>query len=245
MASPRPIVLVHGAVHGAWCWAALQTELDRRGVPSYAVDLPGHGGSVEELSDTMGNAAAVSAVVDRVVARHGQPAVLVGHSYGGTVIGQAAEAASVAHLVFLTALVTEVGESPTALMATFPPPQFSGPVPSRIFLRNDDGTISGNPEAAVPVFYNDSPPEAAAAAIARLCPQRGASLKQEVTRAAWKEIPSTYVRCTKDMAISIAAQDMLIGRLPNPAVATLETDHSPFLGMPGALADILAPLATS
>ena len=48
MASPRPIVLVHGAVHGAWCWAALQTELDRRGVPSYAVDLPGHGASTED-----------------------------------------------------------------------------------------------------------------------------------------------------------------------------------------------------
>jgi len=245
MASPRPIVLVHGAVHGAWCWAALQTELDRRGVPSYAVDLPGHGASTEELTDTMGNAAAVAAVVDRVVARHGRPAVLAGHSYGGTVIGQAAQAGKVDHLVFVTALVTEVGESPNSLMATFPPPVFTGPVPSRIFVRGDDGTISGNPEAAVPVFYNESPAEAAAAAIARLCPQRTASLKQEVTRAAWKDIAATYVRCTKDMAISIAAQDMLIGRLADPNVATLETDHSPFLGMPAELADILAPLATA
>jgi len=243
MASPRPIVLVHGAVHGAWCWAALQTELDRRGVPSFAVDLPGHGASAEALTDTMGNAAAVSAVVDRLHDRFGAPVVLVGHSYGGTVIGQAADPAKVAHLVFLTALVTEVGESPNTLMATFPPPVFTGPVPSRIFLRGDDGTISGNPEAAVPVFYNDSPPEAAAAAIARLCPQRTDSLKQTVTRAAWKDIASTYVRCTKDMAISIAAQDMLVARLPDPRVATLETDHSPFLGMPSQLADILAPLS--
>ena len=243
MASPRPIVLVHGALHGAWCWAAVQSELDRRGVPSYAIDLPGHGSSTEALSDTLGNAAYVSAVIDRVVARHAQQAVLVGHSYGGTVIGQAAEADKVARLVFLTALVTEVGESPTALMATFPPPQHSGTMPGRIFLRNDDGTISGTPDAAVPVFYNDSPPEAAAAAIARLCPQRSASLKQEVTRAAWKDIASTYIRCTKDMAISIAAQDMLIARLTDPSVATLETDHSPFLAMPSALADILAPLA--
>ena len=239
MASPRPIVLVHGAVHGAWCWAALQTELDRRGVPSYAVDLPGHGASTEDLTDTMGNA-----VVDRVAQRAGGPVVLAGHSYGGTVIGQAADPAKVAHLVFVTALVTEVGESPNTLMATFPPPVFTGPVPSRIFVRGDDGTISGNPEAAVPVFYNDSPADAAAAAIARLCPQRTDSLKQAVTRAAWKDIPSTYVRCTKDMAISIAAQDLLVARLPNPSVATIETDHSPFLGTPAALADILAPLSS-
>ncbi len=43
MARVRPILLVHGAWHGAWCWATLQAELDRRGLPSYAVELPGHG----------------------------------------------------------------------------------------------------------------------------------------------------------------------------------------------------------
>ena len=48
---PRPILLVHGAWHGAWCWAALQAELDRRGVASWAVDLPGHGLSTEPLGD--------------------------------------------------------------------------------------------------------------------------------------------------------------------------------------------------
>lgn len=239
MASPRPIVLVHGAFHGAWCWAALQSELDRRGVPSYAVDLPGHGVSTEPLTDMHGDAAAVAAVVDRL----GGDVVLVGHSYGGTVIGQAADPAKVAHLVFLTALVVEAGENSTALMATFPPPVFAGPPPARLFLRRDDGTVVGNPESAVPVFYNDCPAAAAAAAVARLCPQKAVTFKQDATRAAWKDIPSTYVRCTNDMAISLAAQDLLVERLPNPAVATLVADHSPFIGTPSALADILAPLA--
>ncbi|MPY95620.1 MAG: alpha/beta fold hydrolase, partial [Acidimicrobiia bacterium] len=58
--SPRPIVLVHGACHGAWCWAAVQAELDRRGVPSYAVDLPGHGTSLAPLEDLHGDAVAVA-----------------------------------------------------------------------------------------------------------------------------------------------------------------------------------------
>ena len=37
----RSVVLVHGAWIGPWCFAALQSELDRRGVPSFAVGLPG------------------------------------------------------------------------------------------------------------------------------------------------------------------------------------------------------------
>ena len=43
VAMTKTVVLVHGAWHGAWCWSALQAELDRRGVPSLAVELPGHG----------------------------------------------------------------------------------------------------------------------------------------------------------------------------------------------------------
>ncbi len=40
MAAPPPlVVLVHGAFHGAWCWAGLQAELDQLAVPSLAVDL--------------------------------------------------------------------------------------------------------------------------------------------------------------------------------------------------------------
>src|SRR4051794_4678303 len=84
MADPRPIVLVHGAFHGAWCWAALQTELDRLGVPSYAIDLPGHGASTAPLEDLHGDADAVARLLEAI----DDEVVLVGHSYGGAVIGQ-------------------------------------------------------------------------------------------------------------------------------------------------------------
>ena len=48
----RPILLVHGAWHGAWCWAALQAELDpARRAPRGPIDLPGHGLSTEPLGD--------------------------------------------------------------------------------------------------------------------------------------------------------------------------------------------------
>jgi pimeloyl-ACP methyl ester carboxylesterase len=241
--SAKTVVLVHGALHGAWCWAAVQAELDRRGVPSLAVDLPGHGASAQPLGDTLDNAAAVAAAVERVVAHSGSPVVLVGHSYGGVVIGQAAQRGQVDHLVFLSALVADVGESANSVSTGLPPPDFGGARPPRVFRRHDDGTLSADPAAAAGVFYDDCPPEVAAAAVARLCRQRSASLEQPVTRAAWRDLPCTYVCCSRDLAISFAAQQRLLGRLPMPAVATLPTGHSPFFAAPAAVADILAALA--
>ena len=102
------VVLVHGAWHGAWCWSALQAELDQRGIASIAVDLPGHGASTAPLGDLHGDAAAVAAVVDRIDG----DVVLVGHSYGGGVISVAgALSPRVRHLVYLAAYVLDATDS--------------------------------------------------------------------------------------------------------------------------------------
>ena len=247
--SPRPVVLVHGAFHGAWCWAGLQAELDRRGVPSYAVDLPGHGVSPDPLTDLHGDAEAVARVVERL----GGDVVLVGHSYGGAVISQADVADRVSRLVFLAALVLDEGEDPAALMATFPAPARSpepaggaGPAdgagPARaLFVRQADGTMAADPSLGPTVFYNTCSPETAAAAVARLCPQRTATFKQPATRASWRTVPSTYIRCLQDRAVPPAAQTQLAARCGE--VLDIDTDHSPFLCAPSLLADLVAPLA--
>ena len=115
----RPIVLVHGAWHGAWCWAALQAALDERGLISYAIDLPGHGASTLPLGDLHGDADHVGAVLDRLALTD---VVLVGHSYGGAVITDAAAARTdLAHLVYLTAFAPgrrRIGDGPAERAAT-------------------------------------------------------------------------------------------------------------------------------
>jgi pimeloyl-ACP methyl ester carboxylesterase len=224
------VVLVHGAFHGAWCWAALQAELDRRGVPSVAVDRPGHGTSREPLADLHGDAAALSAVVEKLQ----RDVVLVGHSYGGAVIGQADSGASVRQLVYLTAMVLDEGESASSLAATLP--VVDGPA-KRLFRRRDDGLIEADPALAPAAFYHRCPPEAAAAAVARLDPQRAVTLKQPASRARWKDLPSTYILCRDDQAVHPAAQDAMAGRCGT--TVHLDSDHSPFLAMPGELADLL------
>jgi pimeloyl-ACP methyl ester carboxylesterase len=235
---PTPVVLVHGAWHGAWCWAALQAELDRRGVPSYAIDLPGHGVSDRPLGDLHGDAEYVAEVLDRL----GTDVVLVGHSYGGAVITEAATRTErVAHLVYLTAFVLDEGET----MSSIPILDEVQPQPvvglGRARRSRDDGTIVLDPVAAIPALYGRCTPAVQQAASARLSPQSKASFRQAVTAAAWQVLPSTYVRCTEDQTIPLAHQDAMASRCGT--VLTLEADHSPFASMPAATADILERVA--
>lgn len=232
---------MHGAWHGAWCWAALQAELDRRGVPSYAIDLPGHGASLLELSDLYGDAAHVAAVVERIAAKDGNPVVLVGHSYGGAVISQAsAQTSSIDHLVYLTAFCLDEGEA--VLPATQSMPRVRTELGSGTMHHLPDGSGSTIiAERAAPAFYGCCQPAAAAASTARLCMQPSVTFTQLVTHAPWKTIPSTYVRCLRDAAIPIGHQDLMAAHCG--AIATIDTDHSPFLSAVAETADILEPLA--
>src|SRR5450631_4224591 len=78
-------ILVHGGWHGAWCWRDVTTELDRRDITWRSLDLPSAhdtGGGARDLVDD------ARAVAD--AANGAGPVVLVGHSYAGAVIAEAA-----------------------------------------------------------------------------------------------------------------------------------------------------------
>jgi len=225
------VVLVHGAWHGAWCWTALQSELDRRGIPSLAIDLPGHGASVEPYGDLLGDAAALTALL----AKQQRPIVLVGHSYGGAVISQAtAGMANVIHLVYLAAFVPDAGENVISMSATMPeaPSALAGAI------KTDGGFSTIDPAAARDAFYAHCDPMAAVANIARLDLQPFATFTQEATHASWRSTPSTYVVCTDDAAVHHSHQRLMAARCTH--VETLDTDHSPFASMPVETAEILA-----
>lgn len=237
IASTTPIVvLVHGAWHGAWCWATLQAELDSRGIASIAVDLPGHGASTDSLGDLAGDAAHLATVVATIDA----PIVLVGHSYGGAVITEAsavpAVAAKAVHLLYLAAYVPDVGESVMGLAMSMPPATTT--LASAMVMADDTLSFTVDPALAHATFYGRCDPITTPANVARLCPQPTATFSQALTGAGWATIPSTYVRCTLDDAIHISHQDLMASHCTN--VETLETDHSPFASMPIQTAEIIA-----
>jgi pimeloyl-ACP methyl ester carboxylesterase len=218
--APLPVVLVHGAWHGAWCFAALQDALDRRGIPSYAIDLPGHGASTQPLSDM------------------GRPAVLVGHSYGGAVITQASSLHAVDHLVYLAAFALEAGESIASFNASGPRHEVRI---NHTVQRHDDGTSTLVLPDAIAALYGDCPSEAVAAAVARLSPQPLSTFAQAVD--ATPSVPRTYVTCTRDEAIHPDQQRIMAQRCDREII--LETDHSPFLSATNAVADLLAEISHS
>lgn len=225
MTSPRHVILVHGAWHGGWCFSALQQELDRRGIPSYAVDLPGHGASIQPLGDLTTDAEFVRDFLAVLADRGIDDPVLVGHSYGGAVISQAAAMRpGVSTLIYLAAFALRVGESVMSALGSFPRHDVS--LGSAIQFRNDGSSVLVS-SIAREALYGSCAESIADAAVSRLTPQPMATMSQELTVSALEKIPSTYVICTRDEAVHPIHQEIMAQRCTQ--VVTLDTDHSPFL----------------
>ena len=239
--SPRHVVLVHGAWHGAWCWAALQADLEQRGVASLAIDLPGHGSSTAAFTDLHGDASSVVELLEQLASRGIHDPVLVGHSYGGAVITEAAtrHADNVSHLVYMTALALDKDEAVLPFVQSLP--RVESPLGAAMRPSDDGAFTTIDPTKSEVAFYGECPKGTTEAANARLCAQPVATFLQPVTGAAWRTIPSTYIECTLDGAIPIEHQRAMSSRCTN--VVTLETDHSPFTSKPAETADVLERLA--
>lgn len=229
------VVLVHGAWHGAWCWDGVVDRLAAAGVPTVALDLPGHGDDPRPLTDLHGHGDAVRGALD---AADG-PVLLVGHSYGGAAVTDAGTHPAVRHLVYVSAFCLDAGE-------TVMDNELEGGSGSDLEAAMqiaDDGTATVDPELAILPFYADCEPEAAAAAVARLGPERLAGFEQRPRAVAWRERPSTFALCTEDRALTPALQRSLAARCDD--VVEWPTSHSPFLSRPGLVTQLLVGLARS
>ena len=230
-------VLIHGAWHGAWCWFKVAPLLRQMGHTVRVPDLPAHG---IDRSPTSG--VTLQAYADRVCAvldACAEPAILVGHSMGGIVISEAAEARpdKVARLVYLTAFLLRDGETLLEVAQTDAAARVLGSVEF-----SADGTTAMVRDAAIAeVFYNDC--SAADIELARtlLVPQAAAPFATPArnTAAKFGRIPRHYIECVADNAISIATQRAMHGRTPCSNVVTLDTGHSPFFSAPDQLVHAL------
>jgi len=219
------VVLVHGAFHDGWCWELVRQQLDERGVPNQALDLP--------FSGLAGDAAAVGKLLDAIDG----PVVLIGHSYGGMVISRAASGRDdVAHLVYLCAVQVDEHVDLATAMTT------SDELMSA-FVAGDDGAMSVDPAAAPAVFYHDCDDELTATAVSHL---RGMAFgvvqdDDDPPPAAWKQIESTYVVCSDDQTIAPESQRKMATNANH--VVEWDTSHSPMLSRPELVADLLVDLA--
>ena len=104
-ADPRPLLFVHGAYAGAWCWDEhfLPFFADH-GFEAHALSLSGHGGSPDRSRLDHYSIQDYVADVARVVGRLSEPPVLIGHSMGGFVVQKYLERATAAGAVLMSSV---------------------------------------------------------------------------------------------------------------------------------------------
>ena len=233
-------VLVHGAWHNAQCWERVVPLLEAAGHRVDAVDLPGHG---EDETPVIGMTLDANArhVANRVEAA-GEPVVLVGHSMGGMAITQAAELVpeKIAMLVYVSAFLPADGQSLPQLAHDLP----DDIVQPNILADPTTGLCTVAEDVRIAAFYGRCSPVDAAAYVAAHEPEAlavvGAPVSITEERAG--SVRRVYIECLRDGAVPVSLQRTMHAARPCERVFELDTDHSPFLSTPDALADILLSL---
>jgi pimeloyl-ACP methyl ester carboxylesterase len=235
-------VLVHGAWHGGWCWENVTPLLERAGHVVLAPDLPGHGHDRTPLAEVTLERYVRS--VRDALASLGEPAILVGHSMGGTVISEVAEAEPdhALALVYVAAFLLRDGQSVLEVAGT----DTESVLLPGVEWAADGLSASVPPSVARAAFYSQCSAADAEAATARLCAQPAAPVTApiHVTEARFARVPRLYVECQRDRAVSPSSQRSMYTASPCSRVVSLATDHSPFYSTPQALADILLSLSS-
>jgi pimeloyl-ACP methyl ester carboxylesterase len=213
------IVLVHGLWSDGSCWSQVIAELLSRGHRPVAAQL-----SLESMDDDV-------ASVRRTLASVAGPVLLVGWSYGGAVIGEAARGApAVKALAFVAAYAPAEGESVSELSRRHPGSLI------RDHLVMADGYTDrdhfGEPIAA------DAPAGVAAVAGAVQRMARIGVDRAKVGRPAWLDLPAHYLLATQDCAVPPILQREMAQRM-GAVVSEIGSSHAPMLSRPGEVADFL------
>lgn len=216
----RNVVLVHGAFADGSGWRGVYDDLTARGYRVTIVQNP-----LTSFADDV-------AATRRILARQVGPVILVGHSYGGTVITEAGNDPKVAGLVYVTAFAPNDGQSTGDLLAEIPaPPEF-------IVEPGEDGFGFISLEKFKIGFAGDATDADAAFLRDSQVPIAMASFGAAVTQAAWKTRPSWAVIATEDNAIDPRLQRLMAERAGSETV-DIAASHVPFLTHPREVADLI------
>ncbi|WP_194819946.1 alpha/beta fold hydrolase [Nocardia sp. XZ_19_385] len=235
--APRPtIILEHGAFADASSWNGVIEKLLENRYPVVAAANP--------LRGPAGDAAALRTVISRVDG----PVVLVGHSYGGSVISAAAAGNDkVKALVYVAAFLPAPGETALELTGKFPGTTLPGtlnPVP----FTNIDGSAGTDLYIQQDKFHAQFAADVSAADAALMAatqrPIAQAALEEKATVAAWTEKPSWDIVTTKDLNIPVAAQRFMAARA-KAQVTEVDASHSVAVSHPDVVADVIQKAAAA
>ena len=220
------IVLVHGAFADASGWQKVVSILLKDGFSVTAVQNP-----LKSLEEDV-------ATTKRVIDAQKGDVILVGHSYGGAVITEAAAGNNkVKALVYVAAFAPDKGESLDGLLKTYPPtPLFAALVP------DSAGFVFIDQAKYREVFAHDLLQEEAQVLAATQKAIGGHVFQESIKAVAWKTIPSWYVVATQDHAIDPDLQRFMAKRM-KAQTSELTASHVPFISQPVKIAEIIESAA--
>jgi len=224
-AEDTTVVLVHGAFADGSSWDQVIPLLQAKGLKVVAVQNP--------LSSLADDVAATQRVID---AQSGK-VVLVGHSWGGTVITQAGTSDKVKALVYVSAFAPSEGEDTASQGKDYAVP------PGIATLQADAAGYLWLPAASVAQnFAQDVAPATARLIAATQGPINGKAFAEKTTVAAWKNKPNYYIVSAQDRMIAPDLERAYAQKL-NATTTTLQASHVPMVSQPAKVAEVILAAA--
>src|SRR6266704_272094 len=233
--SKPSIVLIHGAWADGSSWSRVISILQQQGYTVYAPANP--------LRGLTSDSAYIASFLQTISG----PIILVGHSYGGAVITNAATGnPNVKALVYIDAFAPDQGESLASLSSVPPPPGQSPSCvsgdPTQVFnfvpLTGGDIDLYIKPSLFPSCFANDLPPNEGAVLASTQRPFALSALSQTSGVPAWKTIPSFYLVGTIDRAIPPFAQLFMAQRI-NANIIQVRASHLSMISHPNAVVGLI------
>ena len=240
----RPVKATIVTVHGAWADSSTFANVTRR--------LQHDGYTVLNAPDPLrglaSDAASIAAFVDQATTG---PVILVGHSYGGAVITNAATSLpQVKALVYVDAFAPDQGESVAGLAGAAPGSVLAGQ-PQDIFTAVQDPSLpAGDPELYVkPTIFAEGFTKNLDQAEAQILeasqrPVAGGALQEPSGAPAWKTIPSFFLIGSKDEVIPPAGQNAMAQRAGGTSV-TVKAGHLSMLEKPAEVTALIERAAST
>ncbi|RFZ90213.1 alpha/beta hydrolase [Mucilaginibacter conchicola] len=223
----KNIVLVHGAFADGSGWKAVYDILIKKGYHVSIVQNP--------LTSLNADVTATNSVLN---AQDG-PSVLVGHSWGGTVITQAGVNPKVAALVYVAAFAPDAGENTAKWVGAAPPAPEAG------FTDPDQfGFVYFVPAKFHSGFAADVPKAQSDFMQASQAPIIGACFAEPVTEVAWKTKPSYGIVATEDKAINPGVEKQMYIRA-KAKITEIKGSHVVFISQPEAVAKVIIAAANN
>lgn len=216
--SKTSVVLVHGAFADGSSWNKVITLLQKQHTEVIAVQLP-----LTSLNDDV-------AATKRAIARAQGNVVLVGHSWGGTVISEAGNDARVKSLVYVAAFAPDAGQSTADLAGSFPAPPGSADI-----AKTADGYLYLPTDAVRKDFAPDVKPGEQQTIAATQGPIKGDAFGEKVTHAAWHTKPSWYVVSENDRMIN-PALERAMAKTIRAKTTEVAASHVSMVSQPEAIA---------